>query len=180
MFSGEKRQMLIFCLAVGLVGCFVFLRYLPLRNKMETYRKAKEKQSVVIEKAAAATGQLPILREQLSGLQNTMKKYETSVPASMDLGVFLRKIAELMNEYNLKEQQIQPGEEIKVEGLNCIPLSMQCRGRLKQIFEFYRALQALDRAVRIERVELVNDKDFSGEVSMRTKADIYYRTAKQG
>jgi len=29
--------------------------------------------------------------------------------------------------------------------------------------------------IRIERVELVNDNNFSGEVSMQTKAVIYYR-----
>jgi Tfp pilus assembly protein PilO len=58
---------------------------------------------------------------------------------------------------------------------------MQGKGRLKQIFEFFGRLQSLDRLVRIEQVKLVNDRDFSGEVSMQTKAVIYYRTeAGQG
>ena len=56
-----------------------------------------------------------------------------------------------------------------------------CKGSLKQIFEFYKALQGLDRLVRIEQVKLVNDNDFSGRVSMHTEAVIYYRAgATQG
>jgi hypothetical protein len=51
---------------------------------------------------------------------------------------------------------------------------MQCKGRLTQIFEFYKQLQKLDRLVRIEQVKLVNDSSFEGEVSMETKLVIYY------
>jgi len=80
-----------------------------------------------------------------------------------------------MNENNLREQLIQPGEEVKAEGLNCIPVSMKCKGSLKQIFKFFRSLQRLDRLIRIEEVKLVNDNGFSGEVSMQTKVIIFYR-----
>jgi hypothetical protein len=51
---------------------------------------------------------------------------------------------------------------------------MKCKGKLAQIFEFYRRLQGMDRSVRIEQVKLFNDSDFSGEVSMDAKAVIYY------
>jgi Tfp pilus assembly protein PilO len=80
-----------------------------------------------------------------------------------------------MNEHNLQGQMIQPGKEIKAGELNCIPVNMQCRGRLSQIFEFYRRVQGLDRLVRIEHVKLVNDGGFGGEVTMQTDAVIYYR-----
>ena len=53
---------------------------------------------------------------------------------------------------------------------------MQCKGRLTQIFNFYECLQALDRLVRIEQVKLSNDAGYNGQVSMETKAIIYYRT----
>jgi hypothetical protein len=40
-------------------------------------------------------------------------------------------------------------------------------------------MQSLDRLVRIEHVELVNDSDFTGEVSLQTKVVIYYRPKSQ-
>ena len=86
----------------------------------------------------------------------------------------MQRIANLMNEHNLQGQLIQPGKEIKAGELNCIPVNMQCKGRLSQIFEFYRRVQGLDRLVRIEHVKLVNDGDFGGEVNMQINAVIYY------
>jgi Tfp pilus assembly protein PilO len=70
---------------------------------------------------------------------------------------------------------VAPGEEIKADKLNCMPVNMQCKGKLGQIFEFYRQLQRLDRLVRIESVKLVNSDDLSGQVSMQTRTVVYYR-----
>jgi Tfp pilus assembly protein PilO len=84
-----------------------------------------------------------------------------------------------MNEHDLKEQVITPGAEVEAERFRCIPVSMQCKGKLSQIFKFYHQLQALDRLVRIEQVRLSNDSGYDGQVSMETKAVIYYR-AKVG
>ena len=113
-------------------------------------------------------------------LQQKLENYETNIPEQRDLGVFLHRIADLMNEHKLSGQVIEPRKEIKTDKLNCIPVNMKCKGKLAQIFEFYRRLQMLDRLVRIEQVELRNDSDFSGRaVSMDAKAVIYY-SAKAG
>ena len=114
-------------------------------------------------------------KEKLQKLQQTVGNYEQNVPEHRELGEFLQKIANLMNEHNLVEQVIEPAREIEADQLNCIPVDMECKGRLTEIFAFYKSLQSMDRLVRIESIKLVNDRDFSGEVSMQTKVVIYYR-----
>ena len=79
-----------------------------------------------------------------------------------------------MNEHDLKEQLIKPGGEIKTDILNCIPVTIKCKGSLEHMFSFYKRLQNLDRLVRIEKVELVNDRDLDGQVSMKTKMVVFY------
>ena len=81
-----------------------------------------------------------------------------------------------MDSHNLKEQAIQPLEEKKINELICIPVSMECRGTLKDIFEFYKNLQEIDRQIRIRQVKLKNRNNFSGEVKMETEIVIYYRS----
>ena len=110
-------------------------------------------------------------------LQSAVSKYEQRIPRHGNLGVFLHGIANLMNSQDLTGQQIQPGREIKTEDLNCIPVEMKCKGRLTKIFAFYKSLQDMDRFVRIELIKIVNDRDFSGEVSMEAKAVIYYKSS---
>jgi Tfp pilus assembly protein PilO len=175
MWFRERQQIMICVLAAAMVGGFVLFRYLPLQKKIKAAEQKRTAQRLAITKASVESGQLPVLKEQLLKLQRSIGDYEANVPRHRNLGGFLQRIANLMNEHNLKEQVIAPGEEIEMNGLSCIPVNMQCTGKLRQMFEFYKRVQGLDRLVRIEQVKLVNDSDFSGEVSMQTKAIIYYR-----
>ncbi|MHC4322844.1 MAG: type 4a pilus biogenesis protein PilO [Planctomycetota bacterium] len=146
---------------------------------MKVIRQTKAAQSRAISKGAADSKQLPLMKEQLLELKAKLKNYEANIPEQNTFGGFLGRIADLMNENNLQEQQITPGEEVKAEQFNCIPVSMHCKGKLAQIFKLYRQLQTLDRLIRIEEVKLSNDNGYNGQVSMETKAFIYYR-AKVG
>ncbi len=176
----RERQQLTICIIAGvIVGGFVLFRYLPLRSKMKAIRQIKSSQALTIAKGAADNKQRLLLNEQLLELRHELENYEEKIPQQSDIGVFLHKIAALMNKHNLSDQMIEPHKEIKAEKLNCIPVKMQCKGKLAQIFEFYRQLQGLDRLVRIEQVKLSNDSDFNGQVGMESMAIIYYR-AKVG
>jgi Tfp pilus assembly protein PilO len=176
----RERQQLTICIIAGvIVGGFVLFRYLPLRSKMKAIRQIKSSQALTIAKGAADNKQRLMLNEQLLELRHELENYEEKIPKQSDIGVFLHKIADLMNKHNLSDQMIEPHKEIKAEKLNCIPVKMQCKGKLAQIFEFYRQLQGLDRLVRIEQVKLSNDSDFNGQVGMESMAIIYYR-AKVG
>jgi Tfp pilus assembly protein PilO len=178
----EKKQQVTICILAGmLVTDFALFGYSPLRKRMKAIEQAQVAQSLAIAKASAESEQLPALKEQLLELYRAVRNYEARVPAQRDLGAFLHRIANLMNEHNLREQLIEPGKEINTGELTCMPVSMQCKGGVEQIFEFFKSLQNLDRLVRIEQIKLVNDRDFTGEVSMQTKAVVYYRAeAEQG
>lgn len=172
----RKRQQIIICVAAGtIVIGFVLFRYLPLQKRIEAVEQSRVARRLVISKSSAESAQLPAFREHLLKLERMVGNYETNVPGRRDLGMFLHRIADLMSKYNLTDQLVQPGKEIETKGVHCIPISMQCRGRLKQIFEFFGSLQVLDRSLRIEQVKLENDGDFSGEVNMRAETVIYYR-----
>jgi Tfp pilus assembly protein PilO len=172
----RKRQQVTICIVAGLfVADFVLFGYLPLQKRLKPIKQARTAQSSVIAKAATQRGRLPEIRQQLQEMQTVVADFEANVPAQKSIGEFLQQIAKLMSQYSLTEQVVAPGKEIKGDGLNCIPVDMQCKGKLVQIFEFYKRLQDLDRLVRIEQVSLTNDADFSGRVSMQTMAIIYYR-----
>jgi len=178
----KERQQIVICAAAAImIVAFVLLRYLPLQKRAKAVNEERTAQMLAIMKASSAGRKLSSLKEEMLQLQRAVERYELQVPAQRALGVFLQEIASLMNEHNLQEQLVQPGKEIEADKLNCIPVNMQCKGKLVQLFEFYKSLQKLDRLARIEEVKLVNDGNFNGEVSMQTRAVIYYRkNAEQG
>jgi len=168
------------CAVAGLTVCvFLLFLYLPLHRQIKAVRQAKAEQVLTISKGASDSRQVPLMKEQLLELQTRLGNYEAIIPDENTFGGFLGRITNLMNQNNLKEQEITPGEEVETDKFNCIPVSIRCKGKLKQIFELYRQLKDLDRLIRIERVKLSNDNDYKGLVSMETKAVIYYR-AKVG
>lgn len=179
MLSGRGQQIAICAVAVLTMCVFVFFWYLPLRKKMSTIKQAKAEQVLTIARGMADAGQRPVLQAQLQEMRTELQDYEAKIPDQRDFGSFFGKITDLMNQYNLKEQSIEPGDVVEADKFNCIPVSMQCSGRLTQLFDFYERLQALDRLIRIERIKLSNDAGYNGQVSMETKAVIYYKTGME-
>ncbi len=175
MFFRERQQLTI-CVVAGVIVCvFVLFGYLPLCKRMKAVNQAKTAQTLAIAKGAADSKQLPLLKEQLLKMQAKLGNYKANIPEKNTFGGFLGSVTDLMNENNMKEQEITPGKEVKADQFNCIPVSICCKGELTQIFKLYRQLQTLDRLIRIEQVKLSNDSDYNGQVSMEARAIVYYR-----
>lgn len=175
LFFRKKQQILICVVVVMLLADFILFACLPLYKARKSIKQREALLRHDVIKGRTSSKQLPELKERLQNLQETISNFEVNVPTQRALGTFLQQIANLMTVHNLSEQVIVPGKEIEADGLNCIPINIKCKGRLVQIFEFYKQLQRLVRLVRIEQCSFLNDSDFSGQVTMETKVVIYYR-----
>jgi Tfp pilus assembly protein PilO len=164
-------------LAIGaVIGCvFMVFWYLPLRRETTSIRQAKAERAMVIAQGTVDARRMPLVGNQLRDLQKLLGDSEDRVPEQRALGEFLHKISDLMKEHNLKDEVVTPEAEIEADKFNCIPVTMKCKGELSQISEFYRRLQSINRLVRIEQVKLFNDDNYTGSVTMETKAVVYYR-----
>ena len=174
MLFRERQQVLICITAVVMVGGFLLFRYLPSRKKLRSLEQQRVEQTLAITKASNDSLLIPTVKEQLEKLQEIAENYEKNVPEKRSLGIFLHGITDLMNSHELKDQLVQPGEEVTAGRLNGIPISMQCKGDLKRMFKLFKSLADSERMIRIEQVKLSNAKDFSGDVTMQTKGVIYY------
>ena len=179
MVLQDKKQILILASAAVITVGFVILRYIPLQNRLKTTKAELFEQQQILSKAETESRQLEVLVEQRQELKDQVGNFEVSVPSGREIGIFLHELATLMNEQNLREQQIQPGQETSAEGLNGIPVNIKCKGSLEQISGFFRSLQSQNRSIRIEQVQLMNTREFSGELSMEASAIIFYRPSEQ-
>lgn len=173
----ERKQVVICLVAIVSIGGFVLFRFLPMHKTFKAVKQLKAAQRLIIAKGISDSEQLPFFMDQLIKFKAEIGDYDNSIPQQKTLGLFVHQMADLMNQHQLGEQEITPGAETEIDGLNCIPVSIQCKGQLKQIFTFFRELQALDRLIRIQQVKLLNDQNFKGQVSLETDVVIYYRTA---
>lgn len=175
MIFREKQQLIICVAAITLMGGFLLFGYIPIKMSKGAISKIKTKLDVSAIRATNIGISAPDITEKYEILKQKVGNFDSRVPGQIDLGLFLEKLAKVMEDNNLKEHSIQPGKEETTEKISCVPISMKCKGTFEQIFEFFKDFQSLEREIRIEDVKLTNDKDLTGELTMQAEAVIYYR-----
>lgn len=172
-----KQQVLIIILALVLGVCGIgFYVFLERRGK----KVSSERESFVssLEQVMDYQQKLSDMHKRLSELEVALEDFDENIPSERDLGPFLHKIAVLMDKHSLKEQRVEPGKEIEGEKINSIPVEMECRGGIRELYDFYESLEGLKRLIRIEEINLVNSTDFTGELEMHTRAKIFFRAER--
>jgi Tfp pilus assembly protein PilO len=169
------------CVIAGLFVCdFIACGYLPSKQRLTSLQQAQTQQERMIQMAMGQGAELPGLRDKLRDTHRAIERFETRVPSDNALGAFLQQMASVMTERELTDQVVLPGKELEMGGLGCIPIHMTCKGTLTNLFRFFDRLQTLDRLVRIEKVTLENDADFTGRLTLQTEAFIFYQLKPSG
>ena len=178
MKSLEKKQIIILSLIAVMVIGFGLFRFYPLSRRKLALKDTRLSHLNELEKLQSQKLQIPILREKVGKLSSKVQSYDSKIPETRDLAPLWQQIAEVIDMHNLKDQIVQPGSEIRGPQLCSIPISIQCSGSLKQIFDLFDSFDRLERLVTIEQVELKNDPAFRGRVKMNAKANVYYKASE--
>ncbi|MHC4385798.1 MAG: type 4a pilus biogenesis protein PilO, partial [Planctomycetota bacterium] len=150
-------------------------RYIPIVRQKYAIQKQMDQQNLVIDEICSQSALIPELRQKKSQLEKQLLPFTQKVPHGRNLSTLWRHIAEVMNECKLTEQLVQPGVELKSEELCSIPLTIECKGSMEQVFTFFQSLENIDRLIRIEEVTLENGDNLSSIVKMNAKASVYYQ-----
>lgn len=179
---GMDKQPTVLVAAVLLLAAgFGIFRYLPLLRQRQAMDETIAQNHMTLQNIQTQKIRLPELTEQFERMQARSAAFNAGIPAGRSFGELWRQIADLMNQYNLTDQLVQPAQPIETEQLGVIPLTLACTGRMRDIYAFFRAIEQWDRLIRFEQVEFTNDSAFSGSVKLNAKAQLYYQPEqKQG
>ena len=176
----EKQQSIILAMTVIIIIGFGIFRYYPIAKQTQAVKEVENNQKIQSIVAKTQTQQLPMLYDIVKKLRTELADYDNQVPQSRRFAELYQQIADIMGRYDLEEQLIQHDSEIEGQDLNCIPITVQCSGMLSEIFELFKSIQALDRLIQIESVQIRNDADFSGIISVDARIKVFYRSIIEG
>lgn len=171
-----KNQILLFGTMVAVGVLLVVIGYVPIVWQKYVIDRALQRQSLTVEQVRDSIEQAAILEKQIADLKVRVGRFEQCVPADAQFSSLWRQIADLITDHDLQNQQVSPGAEIRYKDFNVVTLDIQCSGTLPKIFDFIRSLEQMDRLIRIGQMELKNDKNLSGQLTLSAKAEAYYRT----
>ena len=93
----DKQQLAIFCVILAVTAGFVFLRYMPLKNRLKTIEQTLASQKLLLSQASAEKAKLTAEQEKLLALRKASAVFDMRVPSERNLGGFLGEMANLMN-----------------------------------------------------------------------------------
>ena len=171
----ERQQMYIYALTAIVIVGVISLRYLPIVRQFRLLKQTEVARLGELEIANQQNHRLEQLKQIVSNLEEQVGDYDNKIPQNREFAMLWQQIADIMNEHGLTDQDVQPGTEIQSEGLSRIPININCSGTFAQVFEFFNTIQELERVIRIEKMELANNKDYTGYITMNAQANVYYR-----
>lgn len=171
----DKKQLVLIAVILMLPVAFFAFRYLPARSEIAELEESKKAGQNLLNDAEIKNAVLKDLRAEVEKTEKQVAKFDQKIPAEKSLGSFLQIIAELMDENGLADQNVRPGDTFKTDNFYCIPLSIDCKGDIQQVFNFYRSLKQMPRVVTIDQIRLTNSKNHDGNLEMIAKVLIFYR-----
>jgi Tfp pilus assembly protein PilO len=160
---------------VILAAAFVFFQFLPLNRKARELKAANTKLISENTISNAFIEAIPQVQGQIEEIKQAIGNFDAKVPQGRSHGIFLQSLAEVMQRQGLTELVIQPGIEVKADQLSSIPVDIRCKGRLVQIFRFFKAMESFGRVVRISGISIANDNRLQGVLTMNARVEIFYR-----
>lgn len=175
MIGFEKKQLVIFSGIAVVAVLFAMLGYYPLTRALNKSRgQEKQFKSMRDQTYCDAMG-MSNLAKKNEELKNEVGNYNSKIPLEREFATFWNEMTRIMNTRELSERLVEPLSEVEGKTLNCIPLNIECRGRLSQLHGFLRDIEAMERIVRFEAIRFENDKDYSGDLKLIATAKIFYR-----
>jgi Tfp pilus assembly protein PilO len=172
----EKKQFVMSIAVVALAIAFVFLQYLPLDKETKGLKAANTKLLAENTAAGVHLEVLPQMYKEIENIKEQVGDFDAKIPVSRLHGLFLQNLTSVMQKHGLGELVVQPGTERETDSLSQIPVYIRCKGKLVQIFKFFKALENFERIIQIEEVGLTANDKFDGSVTMQAKVNIFYRT----
>lgn len=171
----DKQQAIILAVSAVLMGGFGVFSYVPILRQKHAIREQMDQQAQVIEEVCSKSVLLPEIKHRKNKIEQEMEPFFRKIPQGRNFAQLWQQVADVMNECSLKEQLVQPGSELKSSRLCSIPLMIECKGSLEQLYSFLQQIEDFDRLIRFEQIEFKNDDDFSGFVKMNARASVYYQ-----
>lgn len=171
----DKQQTVLLASVLLLAAGIGVFRYLPLMRQRRVLDETVEQNRQVLKQIQTQRLREGQLAEELERMRAQTAAFDAKIPAGKSFAELWRQIADLMNQYNLDDQLVQPGQPIESEQLGSIPLTLSCRGTMQDMYAFFKAIEQWDRLIRFEKVELTNDSAFGGVVKLNGMAQLYYQ-----
>ena len=163
MYFGElsqvQRYLIYFGTIVVLLGCFIWLSYLPKNGKIVELEDQLEKVEQELKVVTIKAAKLPRLQKEIKAAEVEFRIVKETLPEKKDIPSLLTSISQAGRAADLEFRLFEPKKEKKRDFYAEIPVGLQISGSYHNLAVFFDSISRLSRIVNIKNLKLKKGKD---------------------
>jgi Tfp pilus assembly protein PilO len=156
-----------------LVGGFVVFVYRPHMQQLGNLQQQIDRYDGELVQSKDQTRILPDVASDVEKLKTKLAKFKT-LPRQQELAQFIKDIAQLGQEANLKKFELTRGVPARGARLNELPIQLNFEGDFVSVFKFLRHAEELQRLTRVPMMSIKSQANNSGVVKVQMTMNIYF------
>ncbi|HMB95136.1 MAG TPA: type 4a pilus biogenesis protein PilO [Tepidisphaeraceae bacterium] len=168
----SRVQWTLLSLLLLLVTGFFFVAYKPHMRQLADLQEQIDRYDSELTQSKDQTRILPDVAADVEKLKVKLAKFKT-LPRQQELAQFIKDIAQLGQQANLKKFELTRGVPARGARLNELPIQLTFEGDFVSVYSFLRHAEELQRLTRVPSMNIKsNDKD--GQVKVQMTMNIYF------
>jgi type IV pilus assembly protein PilO len=151
-------------LMLVIVGLFVYLLYLPLREEYAGLEQKSNSLQSKIQEDQRIADNLPQFKAEFEKMEGLLNAALTELPNDKEIPNLLTSITALAKENGLEVTLFKPGSENPKGFYAEVPVELKMVGSYHEVAMFSDAVANLPRIVNINNLTLASPKDEGGRV----------------
>ena len=168
-----KDTLVMLGLAAAVVIGAVALVFMPQSGQLKRLKTQITAQQSTLRAESEQASVVPELVRQVEGMKHRYKDFDHRLPKRTELGGFLRDIASHLDEQQLSNQSIEPGNPTRSELFHTLPITMRFRGSYMNIARFLQRLDEMERLSRVEKLQIGRDEG-QQDLKAEMQINIYF------
>ena len=173
MLRMMKDSWIVLGVLAGLVSAAVVFMYVPQGKRLDELRTAIATQELELSANAAKAAVVPALLRQVESMKLRYKDFDRRLPRRRELGGFLREISGHLNQEDLSNQLIEPGNPSREELFHTLPIIMRFKGSYLALASFLKRIDRMERLTRVHTLKIAREKK-GGGLDIELQMNIYF------
>ncbi|HDZ22790.1 hypothetical protein LCGC14_0321050 [marine sediment metagenome] len=169
---GKNTWLMLAPMAAIVIGAVVLV-FMPQSGQLKRLESQITAQRYKLRAESEQASVVPELVRQVEGMKQRYKDFDHRLPKRTELGGFLRDIARHLDEHDLSNQSIEPGNPTRSELFHTLPITMRFRGSYMNIARFLHGLAEMERLSRVEMLQIARDNG-QEDLEAEMQINIYF------
>jgi type IV pilus assembly protein PilO len=148
------RVMLIAGLVALVLGAYTYAFYMPARQQRAAVEAQERDLERQVGEVRALVDNLPVFEEELTRLEDKLKRALRQLPDSKELPVLLTDVSSLGKNAGLEVKAFRPHDEIPRDFYAEVPIEIEFSGGYHDIARFFDRVAKLPRIVNVGHLEM--------------------------